>query len=92
MCELVGCGPPITAIGEAAIYTVCETLGSPCSTPGGEEACAGQCEDGGIDDDSGRVVKFASGIATAAATQSYRMNFEFRRVRILPLSVTCLVC
>lgn len=55
VCALVGYGSPITAVGEAAISTVCETLGAACSASGGEEACAGQCEDvGGGDDDSGR--------------------------------------
>lgn len=55
VCKLVGYGSPITAVGVAAISTVCDTLGAACSASGGEEACAGQCEDvGGGDDDSGK--------------------------------------
>lgn len=66
VCELVGYGSPITAVGQAAISTVCETLGAACSGSGGEEACAGQCED----DDGGIGTK----TAPAPAQSSVRLT------------------
>lgn len=58
VCALVGYGSPITAVGAAAVSTVCDTLGAACSASDGEEACAGQCEE---DDDGGTGI-----VATSA--------------------------
>lgn len=45
VCALVGVGPPISDIAEAAISTLCKTFRTACSDSSATEACAVQCED-----------------------------------------------